>query len=159
MIHLRHHQQEHSASCLAACAVMALAHWQVELIETEVRRIIRTKPYSGTHPMNLINLGDLGFDAWPYEGTEYELRQRIASDEPVIVFLWTGVLQHWANREGVDYLHMVIVVDWNDDVVFVHDPILPNGPIEIAWSEFKDAWQYSRQMMAVIVPKPPHSSH
>jgi ABC-type bacteriocin/lantibiotic exporter with double-glycine peptidase domain len=152
MIHLRHHQQEHSASCLAACVVMVLAHWQVELIESEVRRIIRTKPHSGTHPMNLISLGDLGFKAWPYEGTEYELRQRIASDEPVIVFLWTGVLQHWANQEGVDYLHTVIVVGWNDDVVFVHDPALPNAPIEITWSEFKDAWQYSRQMMAVIVP-------
>ncbi len=152
MIRLQHHQQEHSASCLAACVVMALAYWQIEMSETEVRRIIRTKPYSGTHPVNLINLGDLGFDAWPYEGTEYELRQRIASGEPVIVFLWTGVLQHWADREGIDYQHTVIIAGWSDDAVLVHDPVLPDGPIEIPWAEFSDAWRYSRQMMAVVVP-------
>ncbi len=61
MIRLQHHQQEHSASCLAACVVMALAYWQVELSEAEVRRIIRTKPYSGTHPVNLIHLSRSGF--------------------------------------------------------------------------------------------------
>ncbi len=152
ILRLRHHQQEHSASCLAACVVMALAYWQLEVSEAQVRRIIRTKPYSGMHPVNLINLSALGFDAWPYEGTEYELRQRIVNDEPVIVFLWTGVLRHWADQEGIDYQHTVVVAGWSDDAVFVHDPILPDGPIEILWTEFSDAWRYSRQMMAVVVP-------
>jgi len=77
IIHLPHHKQEYGASCLpvlseaegAACVVMVLSHWQVEVAEAEVRRIIRTKPYSGTHPVNLIHLSELGFVAWPYEGT------------------------------------------------------------------------------------------
>jgi len=159
MIRLQHQQQEHSAGCLAACVVMVLSHWQVELSEAEVRRIIRTKPYSGTHPVNLINLGELGFDGWPYEGTEYELRQRITSGEPVIVFLWTGALQHWTDREGIDYLHTVIIVGWDNGAVLVHDPVLPTGPIEIPWAGFSDAWRYSRQMMTVVVPgKKAHSS-
>jgi len=153
MIRLQHHQQAHSASCLAACVVMALAYWRLELSEVEVRRIIRTKPYAGTHPVNLINLGELGFDAWPYEGTEYELRQRVVNGEPVIAFLWTGALSYWADRQGVDYLHTVVVSGWDANVVVVHDPSLPDGPTEIAWAEFKDAWGYSRQMMAVVTPK------
>jgi ABC-type bacteriocin/lantibiotic exporter with double-glycine peptidase domain len=153
MIRLQHHQQAHSASCLAACVVMVLAHWQVHVSEIEVRRIIRTKPFSGTHPVNLLNLGDLGFDAWPHEGTEYELRQRVAAGEPVIAFLWTGALRHWADRQGIDYQHTVVVVGWSVDAVLIHDPALPDGPTEIPWAEFKDAWQYSRQMMAVVTPK------
>lgn len=36
MIRLQHHQQEHSVSCLAACVVMALAHWQVNCIAIRV---------------------------------------------------------------------------------------------------------------------------
>ena len=36
-IRLRHQQQEHSASCLAACVVMIAAHWQVELTEAQVQ--------------------------------------------------------------------------------------------------------------------------
>ena len=152
MLRLQHQQQGHSASCLAACVVMALAYWQLEISEADVRRILRTRPYSGTHPVNLIHLGDLGFDAWPYEGTEQELRQRIANGEPVIVFLWTGVLRHWVDREGIDYQHTVIVAGWNDDAVLVYDPALSVGPIEVPWAEFNDAWRYSRQMMAVVVP-------
>ncbi len=71
----------------------------------------------------------------------------------MIVFLWTGVLQHWADRDGVDYLHTVIIVGWDADAILVHDPVLPDGPIEIPWAEFKDAWRYSRQLMAVVVPE------
>lgn len=132
---------------------MALAHWQVELSEAEARQITRTKPYSGAHPINLIHLADWGFDAWPYEGTEYELRQRVANGQPAIVFLWTGALGYWADRQGIDYLHAVIVAGCSAEAVFVHDPALSEGPTEIPWAEFKDAWRYSRQMMAIITPK------
>ena len=51
MIPLQHHRQDHSASCLAACVVMVLSHHRVEISEVEARRILKTKPYSGTHPV------------------------------------------------------------------------------------------------------------
>ncbi len=150
IIRLLHHQQEHSASCLAACVVMVLSHWQIEVGEAEVRRIVKTKSYSGTHPANLLRLSELGFLAWPFEGTVGDLQQRVRSGMPVIVFLWTGSLQYWAERDGVDYLHAIIVVGWTETDVWVHDPALPEGPIQISWGEFNDAWQYSRHMMATI---------
>ncbi len=152
MIRLQHHRQEHSASCLAACVVIVLAHHRVEMSEVDLRRILKTKPYSGAHPISLLQLGELGFDAWPYEGTAAELRLRIASGLPVIVFLWTGVLQHWKEQGDIDYLHSVVVAGLTNDTVLVHDPALPDGPIELPWEDFCNAWQYSRQMMAVIQP-------
>ena len=150
IIRLPHHRQEHSASCLAACVVMVLSRWQVEVAEAEVRRIIKTKPYSGTHPVNLLHLSELGFLAWPFEGTVDDLRQRVSRGVPAIVFLWTGALQSWTEREGVDSLHAVDMVGWTETAVWVHDPALPEGPIEISWVELKDAWRYSRHMMATI---------
>lgn len=152
IIRLKHHQQEHSAACLAACVVMVLEHHHVQVTESEVRRIIRTKPYSGAHPVNLLHLRDLGFDAWPFEGTASDLQHRIHNGIPVIAFLWTGVLRHWKEKVGVDYLHAVVVVGWTETTVWIYDPMLSSGPIEITRAEFKDAWQYSRHMMAVITP-------
>ena len=152
IIHLLHHQQEHSASCLAACVVMVLSHWKVDVAEAEVRRIIKTKPFSGTHPINLFHLGELGFLAWPIEGAVDDLRLQISKGRPVIVFLWTGALQYWAELDSVDYLHAVVVAAWTETSVLVYDPALPEGPVEISWFEFKDAWRYSRHMMATIEP-------
>lgn len=80
---LPHYQQEHSASCLAACVRMLLAFCKMEVPESDLRRILRVKPFSGAHPINL-------------------------------------------------------------------DPKLSHGPIEIPLAEFEEAWQYSRQLIAVV---------
>lgn len=153
IIHLPHHQQEHSASCLAACVVMVLAHWGVNVTEADVRRILKTKPYSGTQAINLLRLSELGFDAWPQEGSVAELQRRVSDGVPLIVFLWTGFLHHGGDSEDVDYLHTVVVVSWTEKSVWVHDPDLKSGPIEIAWEMFIEAWGFSRQMMAIIEPQ------
>ncbi|PKO21838.1 MAG: hypothetical protein CVU38_12670 [Chloroflexi bacterium HGW-Chloroflexi-1] len=152
IIPLEHHQQEHSASCLAACAVMVWSHLGVSVPEAEMRRILKTRPYAGAHPINLLRLSELGYTGWPFEGTEQGLRQRVVEGQPVIVCLWTAVLRHWADRSGADYQHTVVVVGWDDSSVLVHDPVLQYGPIELSWSEFRDTWRYTRQMMAVIEP-------
>lgn len=153
MISLRHHRQENSASCLAACVVMILGHHHVEMAESDARRLLKTKPYSGAHPINLLQLSEFGFDAWPYEGTVAELKQRVHGGVPVITFLWTAALRHWAKLGGIDYLHAVVVAGFDESIISIHDPAMQDGPMALSWSEFKDAWQYSRQMMAVIVPR------
>jgi len=149
---LRHHQQENSASCLAACVVMAFSRWGKEISEAEVRRVLKTKPYSGTHAVNLLRLAELGMEAWPQEGTMAGLIESVASGIPVIVFLWTGVLRQWQERGGVDYLHTIVVVGLADDSFWVHDPVLPDGPTRLGWDEFIQAWGYARYLMAVVQP-------
>lgn len=156
MISLRHHRQENSASCLAACVVMILGFHHVEMAESDARRLLRTKPYSGAHPINLLQLSEFGFDAWPYEGTVAELKQRVHGGVPMIAFVWTGSLRYWAKTGGVDYLHAVVVVGFDETTVSIHDPAMQDGPMGLPWSEFKDAWQYSRQMMALIEHRRTH---
>ncbi|PIU91614.1 MAG: hypothetical protein COW33_05925 [Anaerolineae bacterium CG17_big_fil_post_rev_8_21_14_2_50_57_27] len=153
IIHLPHHQQEHSASCLPACLVMVLSHWGSNLAEADVRRVLGTKPYSGTHAISLLRLSELGFEAWPLDGNVTELQRRVGEGVPVIVFLWTGSLRYWSDSNGVDYMHTVVVVGWTEMAVWVHDPVLPSGPTEIEWDEFIEAWGFSRQMMAVVQPR------
>jgi predicted double-glycine peptidase len=131
---------------------MALSHLRVSVSEADVRRILKTRPYAGAHPINLLRLNELGYTGWPFEGTEQDLRQRVAAGQPVIVFLWTAALRHWADRGGVDYQHTVVVVGWDDAGVLVHDPMLSHGPTEVSWPGFREAWRYTRQMTAVIEP-------
>ncbi len=117
-----------------------------------MRRLLKTKPHSGTHPINLINLSELGFAAWPIEGTRKTLQTHLDQRTPVLVFLWTGVLDYWREQVGVDYLHTVVVVGYSKTTFWIHDPVLPDGPISLNSAEFDEAWQYSRQMMVVIKP-------
>ena len=153
IISLPHYHQKRSASCLPACVVMALAHWQVTVDEADIRRILKTKPFSGTHAINLVRLSELGFSAWPMEGTVAELQQWVGKRVPVIAFLWTGVLSYLKELGEVDYLHAIVVVSCTDTTVWVYDPLLPDGPTEIPRGEFIEAWSYARQMMAVIEPR------
>lgn len=152
IIHLQHRQQEHSASCLAACVVMVLSQWNFTVTEAEVRRVLRTKPYSGTQAINLLRLSEFGFDAWPQEGSVAELQRRVGDGAPLIVFLWTGLLRYDGEPDNVDYLHTLVVVGWTAKTVWVHDPALQSGPTEVAWDKFVAAWGFSRQMMAMIEP-------
>lgn len=147
---LPHYQQEHSASCLAACVRMLLAFCKMEVPESDLRRILRVKPFSGAHPINLMHLSELGFRGWSHFATLADLKERIGNGLPCTVFLWTGCLSHFADTEGVDYLHAVVVVGFSTAGVLVHDPKLSHGPIEIPLVEFEEAWQYSRQLIAVV---------
>jgi len=65
IIHLPHLPQENSASCVPACVVMALSRWGSNLAESDLRRILRTNSYTGTHAINLLRLTEHGFDIWP----------------------------------------------------------------------------------------------
>lgn len=149
-ISLTHHEQERSTSCLPACVLTVLSHWKVVCTEPDLRRLLKSRPHSGTHAINLIHLSELGFTAWPTEGTLTELQHRVRTGTPVIAFLWTGELSHLEDLGEAHYLHTVVVVGWTEKTVWVHDPLLHEGPIEIPRGEFMEAWSYARQMMAVI---------
>jgi len=52
---------------------MVLAHWGVNVTEADVRRILKTKPYSGTQAINLLQMF---IEAWGFS------RQMMAIIEP-----------------------------------------------------------------------------
>lgn len=104
IIHLQHHSQERDYSCVAACARMVLGLYAIQTTEDELRRLLKTRPGVGTHPIHLHNLESLGVGStWPYPGTLDELKQIIDDGTPVIAFVWTGALQNIFDSEGIDY--------------------------------------------------------
>ncbi|MBI3913049.1 MAG: C39 family peptidase [Chloroflexi bacterium] len=153
IIRLPHLPQEHDFSCVAACARMVLAFYGKPISEAELRRILKTRPGIGTHPIHLRNLESLGVAAtWPYPSTSAELQQLVDAGHPIIAFVWTGSLRDYTETEGIDYLHTVVVVGFSDPSVLVHDPRLTTGPIEIPRTVFADAWKYADHLIAVISP-------
>lgn len=154
IIRLRHHRQEFDYSCVAASAKMILAALGHDLAEADIRRILKTRAWSGTHPINFRNLETLGVEAvWPYPVTLADVRQLVENNTPVVVFLWTGALKHWPDTQGIDYLHSVVVVGFTENGVLLHDPKLTDGPTEISVHDFSEAWKLAGHLIAHIHPR------
>jgi hypothetical protein len=133
---------------------MILAVLGQDLPEAQLRMILKTRAWSGTHPANFRNLETLGVEAvWPYPAALADVRQLVEANIPVIVFLWTGALKHWAATEGVDYLHAAVVAGFTEQGLLVHDPKLPDGPTEISAADFSEAWKLADHLIAYIRPQ------
>ena len=154
IIRLPHHPQEHDFSCLAACARMVLAFYRIETSETELRRLLKTRPGIGTHPIHFRNLESLCVIAtWPYPGTRDAIKRLVEDSQPVIAFVWTGALRDVEETNAIDYLHTVVVVGFSATSILVHDPRLDVGPIEIPLLVFENAWKFADHLIAVISPR------
>jgi len=149
-VHLPHRQQEHSYSCLAACARMLLAAHDIEKSEAELRRLLKTRASVGTHPVNLLWLEQFGLAvSWPCAASLDDLYTQIESNKPCIAFVWSSDLLYWEEVDEIGYLHAVIVVGFSETGVLVHDPALPDGPTEVPILDFLRAWKRSGHLVAV----------
>ena len=148
-IRLLHHRQEFAASCLAACAKMALSRWGIAVSEGELRRILKVRRITGGHPISLLNLVAYGVNCYVDSGTLGDVRAATDRGDPVIVFLWTAELPYWTEADGVDYLHSVVVVGIAEDVL-LHDPSLPQGPTNLNVEAFLAAWRFSGNLMCPL---------
>ncbi len=130
---------------------MVLAYYRIDIAEPELRRLLKTRPSVGTHPIHLRNLQALGVSSsLPYPSTLTDLKALVDSGTPVIAFVWTAPLRDVSDTEGIDYLHAVIVVGFTAKDVLVHDPRLSDGPTQIPLKTFQDAWKYADHLIAVI---------
>jgi ABC-type bacteriocin/lantibiotic exporter with double-glycine peptidase domain len=133
---------------------MILALYHRDTSEAELRRLLKTRPGVGTHPLHFRNLETLGVvAAWPYPGTLDEVKRLVENGKPVIAFVWTGALREVKDTEGIDYLHALVVVGFAETTVFIHDPRLTHGPTEIPLSVFENAWKYADHLLAIISPR------
>lgn len=69
---------------------------------------------------------------------------------PVIAFVQAGELPHW---HGVKSQHAVLVVGCEDQQLYIHDPALAHGPIQIPLADFLLAWDEMDTRCAVIPRK------
>jgi predicted double-glycine peptidase len=58
----------------------------------------------------------------------------------------TGELAYWERRTA----HAIVVVGINNQLVFLHDPDLPRGPIAVNQADFDLAWLNRDEEYALI---------
>lgn len=133
---------------------MILARLGQDLAEAELRALLKTRPSTGTHPINFRNLETLGVEVvWPYPATLADVRRLVEAGIPVVVFLWTAALKYWPPAGGIDYLHTAVVAGFTETGLLLHDPKLATGPTEISIAEFLEAWKLADHLIAYIQPR------
>jgi hypothetical protein len=80
-------------------------------------------------------------------GNADTLRQQIAHELPVIVFVQTAELPYW--HEHVSR-HAIVVVRIDDVTVSVLDPAMPPEPLTVPLGDFMLAWDEVDNTYAVI---------
>jgi ABC-type bacteriocin/lantibiotic exporter with double-glycine peptidase domain len=136
VLSLPHFQQSAEGTCLPACVRMVLAHLKLEYSEDEICRVLNAREF-GTPSFAVQRLTTLGLQVIYQEWSIPQLQAALDADQPVILFVRTGFLDHW--RE--DVAHAVVVVGVEDDRRFwLHDPIRPTGPLAVSWDGLLAAW-------------------
>lgn len=133
-----HHRQSSVGACLPACARMVLNYLGLDVEETRLARLLRSRPF-GTPAYHIRLLETLGVSVTFGPMSLPGLRAHLQDGVPCIVFLQTGELPEW---EFSAY-HAVVVVGLTEDTVYLHDPALEDAPraaplddFMLAWSEF-----------------------
>ena len=133
---LPHFQQSAEGWCLPACVRMVLANLGIERSETQVGRMLGAHEF-GTPSFAVRRLTTLGLRVTYREWSIPQLLAAIDAGQPVILFVRTGFLDHWLE----DVAHAVVVVGAAEDQQFwLHDPVLPTGPLVVSWNGLLAAW-------------------
>jgi ABC-type bacteriocin/lantibiotic exporter with double-glycine peptidase domain len=128
---------------------MVLAFYGQDHAERDLRTLLKTRS-AGTSAANvMLMLPSLGFDVAVASATFYELEQIIRAGTPCIVQLWTEHLSYW----DTSWMHDVVVVGFDDDLVLVNDPAFPNAPQAIPHDEFMAAWSAADRLLIRISPR------
>jgi ABC-type bacteriocin/lantibiotic exporter with double-glycine peptidase domain len=143
---VQHWRQQHEDDCLIACAQMVLSYLGIERDEEWLWR--RLTVGSVTPFPQLSNLADtLGLVIEVHTGGRLEqFGPSIASGLPVIVTVDADDPQYWPYVRH----HAVVVVGFDDQHVFVHDPAQPAGPLAVDIGTFLLAWSRRDFQYSVI---------
>jgi ABC-type bacteriocin/lantibiotic exporter with double-glycine peptidase domain len=147
-LNVPHYKQEFHYSCVAACARMVLAHFGYQHTEESLRQLLSTKP-SGTRARNLASLAIFDFDVSLRASNVSQLRDAVAANSPVMVFLQTGLLDYWT----FDVWHVVVLVGVDATTVYLNDPFFDTAPQAVSLAKFEQAWATTGQFAAFIRPR------
>ena len=140
-----HKLQEEEAGCLAACAQMVLQHIGVETTQSRLNRLFGLTsigaPYS-----SIRRLDQLGIQVTVAAGDDSTIRSAIDRNQPAIVFVKTGDLPYWSDNTS----HAIVIVGYDDENIFLNDPVFSDAPIRCEWSEFMLAWSEQDYMLTLL---------
>jgi ABC-type bacteriocin/lantibiotic exporter with double-glycine peptidase domain len=154
LLKLPHVRQQQQADCLAACAAMALSHLKVTLSYARILQLLGTSA-AGTPFHRLERLQAVGVTVMRGEGSIALLRQYITAQLPVIVDVYSAELPYWQTRVDIAEheratAHAVVVVGFEDQTLFVHDPDLEQALHAVDVGDFELAWLVRDYRYAVL---------
>lgn len=135
LLSVPHHQQQQPADCLAACAVMVLDYLGVQADYGRLLKLLKIEPF-GASAYNLHNLSSLGVTANIDIRDMTLLRQFVQTGSPLIVLVRTGELSYSSQETD----HVVVVVGFEDEDIFVNGPAFSEARICVPALEFELAW-------------------
>lgn len=135
LLSVPHFEQSRDGTCLPACLQMVLSFWGDEETEARLIQQLGTKRY-GTPISNAKRLRDKGYDVHVGPLTRSDLESYLTNGRPIIARVWTLMLDYWQTVTS----HVVVVVGYDDDFVFVNDPAMATAPIPVLWDAFLAAW-------------------
>jgi ABC-type bacteriocin/lantibiotic exporter with double-glycine peptidase domain len=148
LLPVTHLRQSSEATCLAACARMALACAGDLRPERELIELLGIDPSYGAPASRLLRLERLGYRVL-YDSVSLSLlRSALERNIPPIVLLKTGFLGYWSENVS----HACLLVGMTEATVFLHDPWLASGPVEVTRTEFVAAWTEMDYLAALISP-------
>lgn len=140
-----HYSQSRDGMCLPACVRMVLAYNGLTLDEEAIARRLKTKDF-GTPISNVLLLKQWRPEIELGSFSEDRLKTELTGGRPVIARVWTAMLHYWE----VDTSHVVVVVGFDEQNVFVNDPATETWPVQVSWNGFLAAWFEFNQTAIVI---------
>ena len=140
-----HYSQSRDGMCLPACVRMVLAHQGRYFSEDALAALLKTKDF-GTPISNAVRLKQWGLSIEVGPCTENRLRAELLEGRPIIARVWTAMLDYW----GVETSHVVVVVGFDDEGVYLNDPATEIWPIHVSWNGFLAAWFEFGQTAVII---------
>lgn len=145
LLSVPHFEQSRDGFCLPACVRMVLAYLNQSLSEREIAQILATQPF-GTPIANIERLSTWGYDVTLGSSSVSELQNYLVANIPVIARVWTVMLPHWQ----VDTSHVVVVVGFDDEFVYLNDPATTKAAEPILWNGFLAAWAEFDETAVII---------
>lgn len=128
---------------------MLLSFFSIQKREQDIRALLKIKA-AGTNPLNVLPWREWSLEASVTFSHLEKLKSYLVQKKPPIVLLWSGKLNYWDSTEYLHYLHAVVVIGYDDEMMLVNDPAFSDHPKTIQVYEFLEAWSYSQQMLILI---------
>jgi ABC-type bacteriocin/lantibiotic exporter with double-glycine peptidase domain len=115
--------------------MMILTYLGIQVEYDTIVHLLKVRSF-GASGQNLKYLAALGVAVSYREGSVEELSAYCLQGYPCIVLVRTGELTYWSYPTD----HAVVVVGFDEQQVYVHDPAFVNAPIAISKVAFELAW-------------------
>ena len=140
MVHIAHlRQKPGSNSCLVISVKMVLDYHGIYRTEAEIGAVMEFDPVLGASIMNI----DLLPEGWGIRTDSGEidlehLKQEIDHGTPVLVVVEVPYLPY--RDASIRANHTLVVVGYDDEVVYVNDALIAEAPTAIPVRDFLKAW-------------------